>query len=97
MTDQLDLDGGFGTPEKLAQWLITTCLAHGAHLYTALLVAGEFLSDPLIRERFEPGLLASMEAERQARVDADAAMRQRKHDAALRGAATRRARRADHG
>lgn len=45
----------FETAEECASWVINTALGLGAGVHTALWVAAHFMSDPLIRDRFEPG------------------------------------------
>lgn len=81
------------TETDVANFLITAVITHGGRLHTALTVAGLFLRDDAIRARFHPGDIAEEQAQRQQRLDREEARRQRAHDGAVRGAATRKARR----
>lgn len=84
---------------SVAEWIIALCLESGAHLHTALLVAGTFTADRDIRRRFDPeGVAAEEAAERaslQVREQETASAHNRRIAAAAKAVATRRARKAN--
>jgi hypothetical protein len=85
-----DIDGL--TETDTANFLITSVVAAGGRLYTALTVAGLFLGDEMIRARFHPADAAEEQRQRAERTRWQEERRQRQRDGARKAAATKAAR-----
>ncbi len=67
------------TEDQVASWLISTVRLHGGQLHTGLLVAGAFMADDKIRERFHPDWVAAERAMAEEKRQVAEAAERRRH------------------